>query len=162
MKPQNKKAFTMIELIFVIIIIGILAAVAMPKFSANRDNATGAMCTHEVNQLIHEISNSYMKETYTDFVGMGISKMSNVKANMISNGNGIVNTSDTPIDTTGVTYSCEGEGLVYLVGELDTQSNEYLLKITDLSPTQPAGVNAVKQLRTIHGIAAGGTRTFSL
>ena len=157
-----KKAFTMIELIFVIVIIGILAVVAIPKFAQNKDNASGSMCTHEVNQLIHEIGNSYMKEKYTDFVGMGISKISNIRVNMISNGNGIVNTADTTVDTTGVTYSCDGEGLLYLVGGLDTQSNQYLLKITDLSPTHPAGANAAKQLRTLHGFSAGGTRTFSL
>jgi len=34
-----KKAFTMIELVFVIVVIGILAAVAIPKFAATRDDA---------------------------------------------------------------------------------------------------------------------------
>lgn len=34
-----KKGFTMIELIFVIVILGILAAVAIPKFAATRDDA---------------------------------------------------------------------------------------------------------------------------
>jgi general secretion pathway protein G len=36
---DNRKAFTMIELIFVITVIGILAAVAIPKLAMNRDDA---------------------------------------------------------------------------------------------------------------------------
>ena len=34
-----KKAFTMIELVFAIVVIGILAAIAVPKFAATRDDA---------------------------------------------------------------------------------------------------------------------------
>ncbi len=34
-----KKAFTMIELIFVIVVIGILAGIAIPRFAATRDDA---------------------------------------------------------------------------------------------------------------------------
>lgn len=36
---KSKKAFTMIELIFAIIIIGILASVAIPRLAATRDDA---------------------------------------------------------------------------------------------------------------------------
>ncbi|MDD3463346.1 MAG: prepilin-type N-terminal cleavage/methylation domain-containing protein [Sulfurospirillaceae bacterium] len=36
---MKKSAFTMVELIFVIVIIGIVATVAIPKFSGLRDNA---------------------------------------------------------------------------------------------------------------------------
>ena len=36
---NSKKAFTMIELVFVIVIIGILASVAIPRFAASRDDA---------------------------------------------------------------------------------------------------------------------------
>ena len=36
---QIKKAFTMIELVFVIVIIGILASVAVPRLAATRDDA---------------------------------------------------------------------------------------------------------------------------
>ena len=34
-----KNAFTMIELVFVIVVIGILSAIAIPKFAATRDDA---------------------------------------------------------------------------------------------------------------------------
>ena len=36
---KNRKAFTMIELIFVIVVIGILSAIAIPKFAATRGDA---------------------------------------------------------------------------------------------------------------------------
>jgi general secretion pathway protein G len=39
MFKSNQKAFTMIELIFVIVVIGILSAIAIPRFSATRDDA---------------------------------------------------------------------------------------------------------------------------
>jgi len=44
-----KKAFTMIELIFIIVIIGILAAVAIPKLAANRDDA-------EISNMLMELA----------------------------------------------------------------------------------------------------------
>jgi len=34
-----KKAFTMLEMVFVIVVIGILSAIAIPKFAATRDDA---------------------------------------------------------------------------------------------------------------------------
>jgi len=40
MQTYSKKAFTMVELVFVIVVIGILAAIAVPKFAATRDDAT--------------------------------------------------------------------------------------------------------------------------
>lgn len=51
---NSKNAFTMIELIFVIVILGILAAVAIPKISATRDDAKVAS---EVNNAAIVLQN---------------------------------------------------------------------------------------------------------
>jgi len=54
-----KKAFTMIELIFVIVIIGILAIIAIPKLSATRDDSKIVVELNNIANCINEIAASY-------------------------------------------------------------------------------------------------------
>lgn len=50
-----KKAFTMVELIFVIVIIGILAAVAIPKLVGTRDDAKISTEMANLSQVIFNL-----------------------------------------------------------------------------------------------------------
>lgn len=54
-----KKAFTMIEVIFVIVIIGILAAVAIPKLSATRDDAKISTEVSSAKQVILNLGSEF-------------------------------------------------------------------------------------------------------
>ena len=48
---KSKNAFTMIELVFVIVVLGILAAVALPKFAATRNDAVLAKAKADVSAI---------------------------------------------------------------------------------------------------------------
>ena len=67
-----KSAFTMIELIFVIVILGVLAAVAIPKLAATRGDAEVSAKAHMVTTGATEIASFAMASGYTntDFTTM--------------------------------------------------------------------------------------------
>jgi prepilin-type N-terminal cleavage/methylation domain-containing protein len=61
---QDKKGFTLIELLIVVVIIGILAAIAIPKFSATREKAYFAAMKSDLKNLASQ-QEIYYSDNYS-------------------------------------------------------------------------------------------------
>ncbi len=59
---RDKKGFTLIELLIVVVIIGILAAIAIPKFSATREKAYFAAMKSDLKNLASQQEIYYSDE----------------------------------------------------------------------------------------------------
>ena len=74
-----KKAFTMIELIFVIVILGILAAVAIPKLNATRDDAELAKANTNLTTLMSDIHSYYTSKGDIPASGFNLQSLTGVE-----------------------------------------------------------------------------------
>ena len=61
---RNTKGFTLIELLIVVVIIGILAAIAIPKFSATREKAYFAAMKSDLKNLASQ-QEIYYSDAYS-------------------------------------------------------------------------------------------------
>lgn len=159
MSCNQRKAFTQIELIFVMLVVGILAVVAIPRLAANRDDAHGAKCTQEVQQLLSEITQNYAHKGYSAFSILAIEKMTNLNIAVLE-GDGVSSPQGSFVSN-GITYMCDGEDIIEIKGMVG--GTEYNLTVTDLSPTTPAAITASELIRKLNSISvAGGSRSYSL
>ena len=73
-----KKGFTMIELIFVIVILGVLASVAIPRLAATRDDAEVAKAATNLTTAVSDITAYYTaKGTFESGAQSDFSKITN-------------------------------------------------------------------------------------
>ena len=75
-----KKGFTMIELIFVIVILGILASVAIPRLAATREDAEISATVANLRTLLSDINSYYaVKDEFSEGAdGVKWSEITNV------------------------------------------------------------------------------------
>ena len=116
---QSRTAFTMIELIFVIVILGILATVAIPKLSATRDDAEVSKITQNIMTGISEIAAHAVSQSE---VNSDLSKMSNVISEMINNGTGVLDEANQ-----NVTVKVRGNDCI--VVQVDTNETTDTLRV---------------------------------
>jgi type IV pilus assembly protein PilA len=69
---MNRKGFTLIELLIVVVIIGILAAIAIPKFANTKEKAYLASMKSDLRNLV-TAEEAYFADSvkYTNVVGAG-------------------------------------------------------------------------------------------
>ena len=72
MKSTNRKGFTLIELLIVVVIIGILAAIAIPKFANTKEKAYMAAMKTDLRNLV-SAQEGYFADSLAYFAGTATS-----------------------------------------------------------------------------------------
>src|SRR5690606_28512418 len=86
MTRRQRKGFTLIELLIVVVIIGVLAAIAIPKWQTTKGKAnTAALKSDLRNLVVAQESYFYENQTYTtDPVVLNFRSSQNVSVTFVS------------------------------------------------------------------------------
>jgi len=90
-----RRAFTIVELIFVIVILGILAVVAMPRLNATRNDAVNVNIAQNIMTGAGEIGAYAMAHGETD---SNLTRMSNSLNSLVRIGKATENTASRRVD----------------------------------------------------------------
>ena len=141
--------FTMIELVFVIVIIGILSSFAIPKLAASKSDAEAAVCVQDVRQLINDITTYYYKVDFETFQNAKISQMTNVTVKAGTK-RGI--REDGPVfDNWFVRYYCDNRQFFSLVVSRTPEYDYYLRTHVSVPQTPTTKKAAEKVIDDVFG-----------
>ena len=134
---MNKKAFTLLELLVVILIIGILAAIALPKYQLARDKAEFA----KYQAMVSSLRNAYNEYFLTH--GQGTSKFDDLFLTMPSDFTQVYKDSYLRCVQNSNMFCCMSKSTDYRYGSINCGKNDlsviYSITLLDLNNTPVEG-----------------------
>jgi len=122
---RSRKAFTMIELIFVIVIIGILASIAIPRLATTRDDAIISKTVSNLKILLYDAFSFYTSQSEVVWKN---SKWEDV-TNTLDSTQGATSTLDSPVRLYGE------KGVVCFTISPNTDENGTILMVISNNTT---------------------------